>query len=338
MMIRIDGSRGEGGGQVLRSALALSMTTGQSFRIENIRAGRKRPGLMRQHLTSVLAAREVCDGRVEGAELGSTELTFHPDEIRGGDYKFAVGTAGGTGVVFQTVFPALLMADETSTLKFEGGTHNPFCPPFEFLRDSFLAALKGADIHGEMTLERAGFYPAGGGAFSATVQPAAMETALDLTRRGALLGVTGEARVSNLPAGIAEREAKTVIKQLGLDDDTVQIRTVDAAGPGNVLIMKLAFEAHSEIYAGFGEHGIRAERIADRVAKSITRHLHSTAVVGPYLADQLLLPMALGAGGRFTMMRPSQHFETNVETIQQFLDVPIRYAEEQDGLWLVEVG
>jgi RNA 3'-terminal phosphate cyclase (ATP) len=338
MMIRIDGARGEGGGQVLRSALALSMTTGQSFRINNIRAGRKRPGLMRQHLTSVLAARDVCTGKVEGAELGSTELTFHPGEIAGGDYQFAVGTAGGTGLVFQTVFPALLMADEASTIRFEGGTHNPFCPPFDFLRDSYLSALKGADIHGDITLERSGFYPAGGGAFVARIQPAAMETKLDLVERGALLGVTGEARVANLPGGIAEREAKTVIKQLDLDVDAVQIRTVESAGPGNVLIMKLAFEAHSEIYAGFGEQGTRAERIADRVAKSIKRHLHSNAVIGPYLADQLLLPMALGAGGRFTMMRPSQHFETNVETIQKFLDVPIRYVEEREGLWLVEVG
>ena len=337
-MIRIDGSKGEGGGQVLRSALALSMTTGQSFRIEKIRAGRKRPGLMRQHLTSVLAAREVCDGKVDGAEIGSTELTFRPGEIRGGDYKFAVGTAGGTGLVFQTIFPALLMADEPSTVKFEGGTHNPFCPPFDFLRDSFLRALKGANMHAEITLDRAGFYPAGGGAFSASIQPAAMDTPLDLTQRGDLIGVTGEARTANLPGGIAEREAKTMMAKLELDESAIAIRSVEASGPGNVLIMKVEFEALNEIYAGFGEHGTRAEKVAERVAKAIKRHLNSDAAVGPYLADQLLVPMALGAGGRFSMMRPSLHFETNVETIGQFLDVPIRYVEEQEGLWLVEVG
>jgi len=337
-MIRIDGARGEGGGQVLRSALALSMTTGQSFRIENIRAGRKRPGLMRQHLTSVLAAREVCNGKVDGAELGSSELTFHPDEIHAGDYHFAVGTAGGTGLVFQTVFPALLMADEVSSLKLEGGTHNPASPPFEFLRDGFLSALKRANMLGEMTLERAGFYPAGGGAFAATVHPAAMETALDLTSRGSLIGVTGQARVANLPEAIAEREAKTMIAQLGLDETAVKIETVESAGPGNILLMTMKFENHTEVYAGFGEHGTRAERIAERVAKSIKRHLHSNAVVGPYLADQLLVPLAMGAGGRFTMMRPILHFETNVETIRKFLDAKIRYVEEAEGMWLVEVN
>ncbi|MDF1807081.1 RNA 3'-terminal phosphate cyclase [Hyphomonas sp.] len=337
-MIRIDGSRGEGGGQIVRSALALSMATGQSFTIENIRAGRKKPGLMRQHLTSVLAAREVCDGRVDGAELGSTAITFHPGEIRGGDYHFPIGTAGGTGLVFQTVFPALLLADEPSTLKLEGGTHNGMSPPFEFLRDSFLGTLAGIGVEAEMTLDRSGFYPAGGGIVRADVKPCALDQRLDLTDRGALKQIHGEARVANLPGGIAEREAKTLRASLDLGEDAVLIRSIDAAGPGNVLLTWLEFENYTDVYSGVGEHGVRAERIAERVAKSVRRHLRSKAVVGPHLADQLLLPMALGSGGRFTMMRPSLHFETNIETVQQFLDVPIRYAEEEEGLWLVEVG
>lgn len=337
-MIRIDGSRGEGGGQIVRSALALSMATGQSLSIENIRAGRKKPGLMRQHLTSVLAAREVCDGTVDGAELGSTAITFHPGEIRGGDYHFPIGTAGATSLVFQTVFPALLLADGPSTLKLEGGTHNGMSPPFEFLRDSFLGALAGIDIEAELEMDRAGFYPAGGGVVRASVKPSALDQKIDLTERGELQQVQGEARVANLPSKIAEREAKTLCDQLDLDEDAVRVRTTDSAGPGNVLLAWIEFENRTEVYSGVGEHGVRAERIAERVAKSVRRHLRSKAVVGPHLADQLLLPMALGSGGRFTMMRPSQHFETNVETVQQFLDVPIRYAEEDEGLWLVEVG
>lgn len=337
-MIRIDGSRGEGGGQIVRSALALSMATGQSFTIENIRAGRKKPGLMRQHLTSVLAAREVCDGKLDGAKIGSTAITFDPGEIQSGDYHFAIGTAGGTGLVFQTVFPALLLADAPSTLKLEGGTHNGMSPPFEFLRDSFLSALASIGIEAMLEMDRPGFYPAGGGMVRASVQPSALDQKLDLTNRGALRKVQGEARVANLPGNIAEREAKTLCEQLKLDEDAVRVRTTDSAGPGNVLLAWVEFENSTDVYSGVGEHGVRAERIAERVAKSVRRHLRSKAVVGPHLADQLLLPMALGSGGRFTMMRPSKHFETNVETVRQFLDVPIRYVEEDEGLWLVEVG
>lgn len=337
-MIRIDGSRGEGGGQIVRSALALSMATGQSFSIEKIRAGRKKPGLMRQHLTSVMAAREVCQGKVDGAELGSTAITFHPGEIRAGDYHFPIGTAGGTGLVFQTVFPALLLAEETSTVKLEGGTHNGMSPPFEFLRDSFLPAMAGIGVEATLDMDRAGFYPAGGGIVRANVKPCALDRKLDLTDRGALKKLHGEARVANLPGDIAEREAKTLCAQLDLEEDAVRIRHADALGPGNALLAWLEFEGVTEVYSGVGEQGVRAERIAERVAKSVRRHLRSKAVVGPHLADQLLLPMALGSGGRFTMMRPSLHFETNVETVGQFLDVPIRHAEEEEGLWLVEVG
>ena len=337
-MIKIDGSRGEGGGQIVRSSLALSMATGQSFTIENIRAGRQKPGLMRQHLTSVLAAKQVCGARVEGAELGSRSITFHPGEIAGGDYHFAIGSAGGTGLVFQTVFPALLLAEETSTLKLEGGTHKGMSPPFEFLRDSFLGAMAGIGIEARLELDRAGFYPAGGGIVRGSVQPAALDRKLDLTQRGALKRVHGEARVANLSGRIAEREANTLREQLDLDETAVVIREANAIGPGNVLLAWIEFEGLTEVYSGIGEHGVRAERVAERVAKSVRRHLRSKAAVGPYLADQLLLPMALGSGGKFTMMRPSQHFETNVETVHQFLDVPIRYIEEEDGLWLVEVG
>ncbi|MBO6848776.1 MAG: RNA 3'-terminal phosphate cyclase [Maricaulis sp.] len=337
-MIRIDGSRGEGGGQIVRSALALSMATGQSFTIDNIRAGRKKPGLMRQHLTSVLAAREVCDGKVDGAELGSTAITFHPGEICGGDYHFPIGTAGGTGLVFQTVFPALLLADEPSTVKLEGGTHNGMSPPFEFLRDSFLGAMATIGIEASLEMDRAGFYPAGGGIVRASINPAALDQKIDLTDRGELKQIHGEARIANLPGGIAEREAKTLRAQLDLDEGAIRIRNADALGPGNALLAWIEFEGITEVYCGVGEHGVRAERIAERVAKSVRRHLRSNAVVGPHLADQLLLPMALGSGGRFTMMRPSLHFETNVETVLQFLDTPIRYMEENEGLWLVEVG
>lgn len=337
-MIRIDGSLGEGGGQILRSALSLSMATGQSFTIRDIRANREKPGLMRQHLTSVLAAREVCGGDVEGAEIGSTQLTFRPGDIRAGAYHFPIGTAGGISLVFQTVFPALLLADASSTVRLEGGTHNGMSPPFEFLRDSFLGALRGVGIKAELKMEQAGFYPAGGGDVRARIHPSDLEQKLDLIDRGALRGIRVEARVSNIPERIAEREAAVLCDKLDLPEDAVSIQNVPSLGPGNIILLWLDFEGGIEVYSGVGEYGVRAERIAERVVKAVQRHVRSDAAVGPYLADQLLLPLALGSGGRFTMMRPSQHFKTNVETVRAFLDVPVRYEETNQETWLVEIG
>ena len=337
-MIKIDGSRGEGGGQVLRTSLALSMATGQPFTIENIRAGRKKPGLMRQHLTSVLAAREVCQGEVKGAELNSTALSFHPGEIASGDYHFAIGSAGGTGLVFQTVFPALLLADEASTLKLEGGTHNGMSPPFESLADSFLRALQPIGVEAELDLKRSGFYPAGGGLVTGRVAPSALDRKLDLTERGALKRIHGEARVSNLKGNIAEREIKVASEALGLDEGAIVMRDAQSLGPGNTLLIWVEFEHHTEVYSAVGEQGVRAERVAERAAKEVRRHVNSNAAVGQHLADQLLLPMALGSGGRFTTLPPTEHFTTNVETIGKFLDVPIRYEPVENGVYLVEVG
>lgn len=337
-MLRIDGSKGEGGGQVLRTCLTLSLATGQPFTLEKIRAKRNKPGLMRQHLTCVQAARDICQGYVSGDELGSNQITFHPDEIQSGHFSFAIGTAGGTGLVFQTLFPALLMTDEPSSLEISGGTHAPSAPPYEFIRDGYLNTLSKIGIECGIELNGAGFYPAGGGKISAQIKPASLDQKLDLTSRGQLKAIHGEARVSNLPGKIAVREVKTLIENLNLEEGTFKVREVDSPGPGNVILAWLEFDQHTEVYSGFGQHGVLAEKIADRVAKAINRHNQSEAVIGPHLADQLLLPMALGAGGRFTMMRPSQHFETNVETIQRFLDISIRYKEEDEKLWLVEVG
>lgn len=189
-MITIDGSKGEGGGQVLRSALTLSATTGQPFRIEKIRAKRQKPGLMRQHLTCVLAAAEICGGHADGATIGSTELTFTPGEMRFGDFEFCVGTAGSTGLVFQTVLPALMTCDERSNIVFKGGTHNPASPSFEAITDSFLSALATADIQVDAEIIKRGFYPAGGGEWRATIHPSDRAEPIELMERGKLKSIS----------------------------------------------------------------------------------------------------------------------------------------------------
>ena len=209
-MIEIDGSQGEGGGQVLRTSLALSMVSGSPFRIQNIRAGRKKPGLMRQHLTSVNAAAEVCQARVQGNELGSLELEFFPGTVRPGNYHFSVGTAGSTTLVCQTVLPALMTASAPSTLTLEGGTHNPFAPPFDFLERVFAPVVETMGPKIDLMIERYGFYPAGGGKVQLRIEPVESLAPIDLTERGEIISKKGEVLYAHLPHDIAVRELKVI--------------------------------------------------------------------------------------------------------------------------------
>jgi RNA 3'-terminal phosphate cyclase (ATP) len=214
-MITIDGSFGEGGGQILRTSLALSLVTGQAFRILNIRAGRSKPGLLRQHLTAVEAAAKVGDAAVDGATLGSKELVFKPGKVTPGDYRFAVGTAGSATLVLQTVLPALIIGKEASRLTLEGGTHNPHAPPYDFLERAFLPLLCKTGPQINVKLERHGFFPAGGGRFTVEITPVERLAPLDLQNRGESKGRSVRAIVSNLSSGVANRELKVVSEKLG---------------------------------------------------------------------------------------------------------------------------
>ena len=204
-MIRIDGSFGEGGGQILRTSLSLSLATGKPFRIEKIRAGRERPGLLRQHLTAVLAAAEVGGAEVDGATLGSTELTFSPGYVRSGEYKFSVGTAGSGTLVFQTILPALMLASEPSRLVIEGGTHNTAAPPFNFLARTFLPLVEYMGVKVQPQFERYGFYPVGGGRFRAEVHPVEALNGIQIGERGEINSRRAIAVFANLPRHIAQR-------------------------------------------------------------------------------------------------------------------------------------
>lgn len=323
-MIYLDGSFGEGGGQILRSALGLSMVTGEAFRIEKIRAGRKNPGLLRQHLTAVNAAVEVSAAEVTGVHLGSKEVTFRPSQIRNGDYAFAVGTAGSATLVLQTVLPALLVARGPSRLVLEGGTHNPFAPPFDFLAKVFLPIVNRMGTQVSARLSRYGFYPTGGGRVEITIEPHAGLMRLELTERGALLGVNVRALVANLPRQIAERELQIARRKLELAESQLEvIETTNSAGPGNAVLVEVRSENITELFIAFGERGVRAEEVAARVAKEAREYMNGEAAVGEHLADQLLIPMALGEGGAFTTVKPTPHTTTNIEVIKKFLDVDI---------------
>lgn len=323
-MIHIDGSSGEGGGQILRSSLSLSLATGQPFKVDHIRAGRERPGLLRQHLTAVLAAAEVGSATVDGAALGSTSLSFTPGGVRSGDYRFKVGTAGSTTLVLQTILPALVTAAGPSTVTIEGGTHNKMAPPFEFLRDTFLPLLERMGPRIEMQLERYGFYPAGGGRLVIHIQPVARLTPIELGERGGITSRQCVALVANLPRHIGQRELEKVSQMLNWNGDSGVIEeTRNSTSPGNAVMVKLTSAEVTEVFTAFGELGVSAEKVADSAARQARGYLVSQAAAGEYLTDQLLLPMALCGSGSFTGHKLSLHARTNMAVIGQFL--PIRF-------------
>jgi RNA 3'-terminal phosphate cyclase (ATP) len=337
-MLEIDGARGEGGGQILRSSLALSLVTGTPFRIVNIRAGRKRPGLMRQHLTAVQAAAEVGQARVAGADVGSRDLTFEPKTIRAGDYRFSVGTAGSATLVLQTVFPALALAQGPSTVTVEGGTHNPMAPPFDFLARAFLPLVERMGPRCQAVLERPGFYPAGGGRFRVSVEPAAAFGRLELLERGEIRSRRATAVIALLARSIAERELKQVRDRLGWEASALHIEHVaDAVGPGNVVTVEIESEHVTELITGFGERGVSAERVGADVADEARGYLAAGVPVGPHLADQLLLPMALGQGGAFRTVKPSGHTRTHVDLLRTFLGSEIKVRAAGEHAWEIEV-
>jgi RNA 3'-terminal phosphate cyclase (ATP) len=336
--ITIDGSAGEGGGQILRTSLALSLVTGKPFRIESIRAGRKKPGILRQHLTAVQAATVVSGARVSGAELGSRSLSFEPSQVQGGEYRLAVGTAGSATLVFQTVLPALLLARTPSRVTLEGGTHNPFAPPFDFLERTFLPVVRQMGAAVDVRLESHGFYPAGGGRFTVAIEPCARFGRLALSDRGPSR-VHAKALVASLPENIAKRELSVVRERLGVDRAMCRIEQVDSSvGPGNVLMITIESDISVEVVTGFGVKGVQAEKVASDACDEAEKYLRSDVPVGVHLADQLLIPMALGGGGSFRTLKPSSHTVTNVDVIRKFLNVPIRLEEESADAYRVTIG
>lgn len=337
-MITIDGSEGEGGGQILRTSLALSLVTRRPVRMTNIRAGRAKPGLLRQHLTAVEAAGAIGAAEVSGAALGSKELEFQPGAVTPGDYRFAVGTAGSATLVLQTVLPPLLTASGVSTLTLEGGTHNPMAPPFDFLARSFAPLIRRMGAGLELELTRPGFFPAGGGQFRARIEPTQRLGQLDLLERGSILQQRARAVLSQLPDEIGRRELEAVRAVLGWGAEHVAIETVARpVGPGNVVLLELEAEQVTAVFSGIGERGRSAEDVARGAAGQARAWLESGAPVDEYLADQLLVPMALAGGGSFRTVKPSLHSVTNAAVIERFLPIQVRFEPEAEDVWRVRI-
>ncbi|MBI4700639.1 MAG: RNA 3'-terminal phosphate cyclase [Deltaproteobacteria bacterium] len=319
-LLTIDGSRGEGGGQILRTSLALAACTGTEIRLANIRASRPRRGLAAQHLTAARAAAEICGGELSGDELGSIELTFRPGRPRGGSYHFVVPSAGSACLVFQTVLWPLLAADEPSSVTFEGGTHNPMAPPFDFLAQSFVPLLERMGASVLLRLESYGFYPHGGGRFVARIEPCERLAPLELLDAGPVVERRARALLARLPGHIATRELGVVRDRLGWHEDECLLRRIKTSGgPGNAVLLQIERQHLTETFTGFGVRGQRAEAVARGAVDQVERYLAAAVPVGPYLADQLVIPLGLAGGGAFATLPLSAHAETNIEVVAEIL-------------------
>jgi RNA 3'-terminal phosphate cyclase (ATP) len=327
--LTIDGSLGEGGGQVVRSSLALAAITGRPMTLDNIRANRKPTGLKRQHLTAVKAAAEICQAELRGASLGSSRLDFTPGLVRPGEHTFDVGTAGSCTLVFQTVLPALITAEASSKLTLRGGTHNAWAPTIDFVEQAYLPLVNRMGSKVVVELVRPGFYPQGGGEFIAHITPSDTLSTFDLPARGKLTGRSLTALVANLPTPIGQRECDTFRRRGGWPKKLCQtVEITDPPGPGNAVVARLEFERLTEVFSGFGQRGIAAEKVAADVWRDVNRFLDSDAAVGEHLADQLLLPLGLAVSrgappARFTTLAPTKHTTTQIEILRRFLDVKI---------------
>ena len=338
-LIAIDGSRGEGGGQVLRTCLTLALVTGRGFRIDGIRAGRARPGLLRQHLACVRCATEVGDAEVSGDQLGATSLTFRPRALRAGSYRASVGSAGSATLVLQTVLPALMHAEGPSDVVVEGGTHNDAAPPWDFLAQAWMPMVRAMGVTIDGTLERHGFYPAGGGRVAVSLTPSASRdlTPLTLETRGALRRIGVVALVAGVAARVAHQEAHLIAEALGAAQSDVQIHELPAAhGPGNIAYCVIESEHATELVTAFGARGLRAEVVAERVVTAARAYLASDAPVGVHLADQLVLLQALavharGGSAAFRTLPLDAHTTTQLALIPRFLDVSCSVVAEPSG-------
>ncbi len=333
-MIHIDGSYGEGGGQIVRSSLSLSLVTGKPFTIAGVRARRRKPGLQQQHLAAVRAAARVGNAEVRGAELGSTRFSFQPQSVRPGDYTFRIGTAGSTMLVLETLLPALIWENGPSAVCLEGGTHNPFAPPYDFIANTYLPVLQRMGSRVTPRLERYGFYPVGGGRVAVSVDGTPLMRGIRLLERGDFADGRVRAVVANLPEHIARRECDALARLSGWAEDCFQVEQVTQAhGPGNVVLIELHFAEMTETIAAFGRKGVPAEEVAREAWLEAEAFMASDAPVGTHLADQLMLPMAIaashGCSSAYRTLPLSEHSRTHLAVIDQFLDV--QTSVEQDG-------
>ncbi len=332
-MIEIDGKFGEGGGQIIRTALSLAALTGSAFRIFNIRSNRPKPGLRAQHLSAVRAVKAVSDASVEGDTIDSRELRFKPGPLRAGTYTFDIGTAGATPLVLQALLPPLIFAEDPSRVLLSGGTHVPISPPFHFIGDVFLPTVRDLGVIVRASLVTYGFYPRGGGQIAADIQGVEGQGIRSVSFQGkkVIWGVSGISAVANLPLTIAERQKRAVLSHLagrGLSAE-IEISSVPSPGHGTFVFLMSRDGPCRAGFSSIGVRGKRAEVVGEEVARAFLDYYSNDGCIDPHLADQLVIYLALAHGeSSFTTTAVSSHLITNLWVISKFLD--IRYAVEGD--------
>jgi RNA 3'-terminal phosphate cyclase (ATP) len=327
--IVIDGSYGEGGGQIVRTSLSLAMITGQPLKLVNIRRGRKKPGLRPQHLTSVQACGSVCNAHISGAELGGRELSFTPKGIRAGNYKFSIGTAGAATLVLQAILPPLAKAKGESALVVTGGTHVPWSPPFHYLAEVFLPTIDRLGTKSEASLFSWGWYPRGGGAIQVNVQPQSPVKPDPLDQPFELKRIAGISASSRLPEHIRIRQKRQLearLQGVGLQAE-IELLDVPALNPGSFVFVGIQGTGSVAGFSALGARGKPAERVADEAADALFHFLDSRAALDHHLADQILIYLATIPGEhRFVTSSITKHLLTNAWVIEQFMPVQFEIA------------
>jgi RNA 3'-phosphate cyclase len=340
-LIEIDGSYGEGGGQILRTALALSAILQKPFTIHHIRSKRKNPGLQAQHLEAAEALARITEAQTEGFKFGSQKITFIPQKILPGDYQFEVRTAGSVSLLLQAVFLPLCLANEKSNLTLVGGTHVPWSPPFHCLSEVLLPTLKSMGVSAEATIEKWGFYPKGGGKIQLKINPVHEFKPIYLFDRSPLKKIRGISAISNLPKHVADRQREQALKriqrELKIDAEITILYDVPSNGPGSFLFLLAEYEKTLAGFSSLGARGKPAEKVADEAVDFLKNYFSSEGCIDPHLADQLVPFMALAKGNSsFTTTRITEHLLTNLWVIQHFLDVTISREGERGERGRVE--
>ena len=337
MTIKIDGSYGEGGGQILRTTLCLASVLKKEVQIQDIRKGRKIPGLQPQHLTCVDACKEITDAEVEGNKLQSLTLRFSPKTIKGGKFIFDVakikGSAGSVSLVLQSILLPLLLAEKSTEVVIRGGTHVPWSPAFTYLGQVFFPVIKkiGCNVKGE--IKKWGWYPKGGGEATFSINPLEKFMPLNLLERGKLLKLNGISAVSNLPISIAERQRDQAYKVLREKKFSPEMELVDApsVGKGTFFFVLAEFENSLAGFSSLGAIGKRAETVAEEACQDFLKFMETDAAIERHLADQLIPFLSLiGDKSSFTVSSVSQHLLTNIWAVKNFLSVKIE-VEGKEG-------
>jgi RNA 3'-phosphate cyclase len=336
-MIEIDGSHGEGGGQLLRMSIALSAVTGKPVRISNIRSKRPKPGLAAQHMTAVESIMKICRGKASGLAKGSTTLEFNPSDISGNDIALDVGTAGSIALVLQASLPPSLSASDPVNLRITGGTDVKWSPPFDYFKQVFIPSIRRMGANVELKLIKRGYYPRGGGEVVAHMKPLKSLKPLTELTRGHFKGIHGISHVSNLPVSIAQRISSTAQDILEryekVDIEALSVSPSKATGKGGALVLWAEFENTILGASCLAEKGVTAEKVALSACEELKRELNTDATMDIHCSDQILPYMAMANGeSQFLVREISNHASTNMWLIEKFLDVECSVEKENNLL------